>query len=569
MTINKAEKVFMNGFVYTSGYNSRLAEAIAIRDGKFIFIGNQDEIQSWIDKDTEVIDLNGKMILPSFFEAHCHAQSMAQLMFSVDITEAETFKEYISSVNTFATEHSDYQCITGFGWTNTTFPPCGPQKEDLDEICKDIPVALWSVDHHSLWVNSKALQLAGITKDTPDPRGGRIEKNEFGEPSGTLREGAADLVMKAIPDFTVEQYKASILEYQRMANGLGFTGSFDAVLNVESNALTAYKELASNGDLTMYFKGAYCYDMEKGFEQIKAFCNARENDNVSELFQINTVKIFEDGVIEGATAYLTEPYAEGANLPEGSRGEPIWKKELLKQAFTEIEKNGFQIHVHSIGDAATKETLDAFDFAKNQNDKRDQRHAITHLQIVDASDIPRFKKLGIVAVVNPYWFTKDDYFYNIQIPYLGKERAEKEYPLNSFFKEGVTVASASDFPITCNPNPFVGIEIGVTRLTLEFLLPMICSDPDDPKFRETLWPDEKASRQDMVDSFTYNAAFAHFLEDETGSIEVGKSADMIVLDKNIFDIQETEISGAKVLLTLFKGEEVYKDDAFTTACSAE
>lgn len=559
MAIDKADKVFINGTVYTSGKNSHFEKAVAIRDGKFIFVGDNNEIRSWIDRDTEVIDMNGKLILPSFFEAHGHAQAMAQLMFSVNLTETESFNEYIELVSGFINEHSEYQCITGNGWTNTVFPPWGPGKEDLDAISTEIPIALWSVDHHSLWVNSKALHIAGITKDTPDPKGGRIEKNQQGEPSGTLREGAAELVMKAIPDFTVEQYKAAIIEYQGIANRLGFTGSFDAVLNAGSNAVTAYKELASGGDLTLYFRGAYSYDVGKGLEQIQTFRDAREKDNTSELFRINTVKIFEDGVIEGATAYLVEPYAEGANKPKGYRGEPIWQKEVLKQTFAEIEKNDFQIHVHSVGDAATKETLDAFEFAKQKNKKNDQRHAITHLQIVDFGDIPRFKQLGIIAVANPYWFMKDDYYYNLQIPYLGADRAEKEYPLKSFIKEGVVVASASDFPVTFEPNPLSGIEIGVTRITPEFLLPIIYSDPDNLKSKEPLWPDEKANVQDMVDSFTYHAAFAHFLEKQTGSIEVGKSADMIVLDKNIFDVRETEISSAKVLLTLFKGKEVYRE----------
>ncbi|MEL7654889.1 MAG: amidohydrolase [Bacillota bacterium] len=566
---NKADKVFINGIVYTSGENSRFEEAIAIKDGKFVFVGDNTEIRSWIDEDTEVIDLKGKMILPSFFEAHGHAQAMAQLMFSVNLTETEVFEEYIHLVSTFANEHSDYQCITGNGWTNTVFPPCGPVKEDLDAISTEIPIALWSIDHHSLWVNSKALHIAGITKDTPDPKGGRIEKNQKGEPSGTLREGAAELVMKAIPDFTVEQYKAAIIEYQGMANRLGLTGSFDAILNEGSNAVKAYKELASDGDLSMYFRGAYSYNVEKSFEQIETFCDAKKKDHVSELFQINTVKIFEDGVIEGATAYLTGPYAEGANKQKGFRGEPIWEKEMLKQAFAEIEKCDFQIHVHAVGDAATKETLDAFEFAEQKNQKKDQRHSITHLQIVDASDIPRFKQLGIIAVANPYWFSKDDYFFSLQIPYLGEERAEKEYPLKSFIGEGVVVASASDFPVTIEPNPLSGIEIGVTRITPEFLLPAICSNLDDPKFKEPLWSDEKASVRDMVDSFTYHAAFAHFLEKQTGSIEPGKSADMIVLDKNIFDVCETEISDAKVLLTLFKGKAVYRDDTFIAAFSME
>ncbi|HMM16112.1 MAG TPA: amidohydrolase [Petrimonas sp.] len=560
--IGKADTAFINGHIYTSGKNGSINQALAIQDGKFVFVGSNNEAQSWIDRETKVIDLDERTVLPSFFEAHGHAQAMAQFMFSLDMTESESLRDCTDMVSVFISEHPDYQCITGKGWSNTFFSPTGPKKEDLDAISKDIPIALWSVDHHSLWVNSKALDMANITKNTKNPVGGVIEKNERGEPSGTLREGAADLVMNTIPDYTVEQYKAGIMEYQAMANALGFTGSFDAMLTEGGNAIKAYKELAENGGLHMYFRGVYAYNAEKDLEQISAYNEARKADNVGELFQINTIKFFEDGVVEGGTAYLLEPYADGAKKPKGHRGEPIWEKQNLGRIFNELEKNHFQIHVHSIGDAATREVLDAFEYVYNQNGISDNRHAVTHLQLVNDNDISRFAKLGIIAVANPYWFMKDDYFFNLQVPYLGKERAEREYPLNSFIKRGVMVASASDFPVTDPPNPLVGIQIGTTRITPDFLLSLVCSDQGDPKFKEPLWAEESVGLREMIDSFTYNAAFAHFLEKETGSIEVGKSADMVILNDNIFNIPETEICNLKVQATFFKGEIVYRDELF-------
>jgi predicted amidohydrolase YtcJ len=212
---------------------------------------------------------------------------------------------------------------------------------------------------------------------------------------------------------------------------------------------------------------------------------------------------------------------------------------------------GFQLHFHAIGDAATAEALDAVDFAEASSGRRDQRPLLTHLQLVAPDDIPRFKSLGAVAVPQPYWFIKDDYYYNLQVPYLGKERADLEYPMESFFKAGVITASSSDFPVTVPPNPLEGIRAGVTRLK-----PGV-TDP-----REILWPAERATLEQMIGSFTRAGAYANFLENVTGSIETGKSADLIVLDHNLFEIPSGEIAAARVLLTLFQGRVVFRDPSF-------
>lgn len=552
-----ADMVFRNGYVYTADNSRTVAEAAAVEDGKIAFVGSNAEAEPWIGDGTKVIDLEGKLLMPSFFEAHGHAQALAQLLYSTNVTGLESVEEYAEAVKVFIQEHRNYEFILGNGWTNAIFPPTGPRKEVLDAISMDIPIAIWSEDHHSLWVNSRALDVAGITKETPNPFGGVIERDVTGEPSGTIRESAADLVMHVIPDFTVEQYKKAIKEYQNMANSLGFTGVFDPVLPVGGNAIKAYKMLSQSGELTMRVRGAYVTDPEKGPEQIKSFVDARFIDNENDLFQINTVKIFADGVIEGGTAYLLEPYAEGARRKKDYRGLPVWETGALNEMFDNAEKEGFNIHVHSVGDAATRETLDGLANAERQNGKKDYRNAITHLQIVDPTDILRCKELDVIGVINPYWAIIGNYYYELEIPYLGQKRAEEEYPIQSFIKEGVKLASASDFPVTDCPNPLLGIEIGVTRTSPDDLLKKITSDPQNPKYKKPLWCEEKASLEDMIDTFTYNGAYANFLEKETGSIEVGKSADMIVLDQNLFRIPETEISNTKVLLTLFQGKEVF------------
>lgn len=267
---------------------------------------------------------------------------------------------------------------------------------------------------------------------------------------------------------------------------------------------------------------------------------------------MSAIKFAADGVIEGITGYLLEPYAAGAKKPAKYRGTAIWKPDNLGQTFAAAEKAGFQIHVHSIGDAATQETLDALTFAEKRNGKGDYRNIITHLQLVDPSDFRRFKDLRVIAAINPIWAMKDEYYYALQVPYLGIKRAEKEYPVKSFIDNGVLIASASDFPVTYPPNPLDAIQVGVTRTTLNENL------VNDPKYKLPLWPEERAGVKDMIASVTYNAAYANFLEKETGSIEVGKSADLIVVDKNLLAMPVTDIHKIQVLMTFFKGKEIYR-----------
>ncbi len=557
-----ADQVFMNGKIFTGGKTPDFVQALAIKNGRICSIGATSDMSKVIADNTEIIDLEGRCMLPAFIEAHCHAQTMAHLMFLVNVSGGETLEEYINTIRGFMEYNPAFPFILGNGWSNVVFPLKGPRKESLDCVSKEKPIAIWSMDHHSLWLNSKALEMARITMDSPNPPGGVIERDENGSPTGTLRESAANGAIECFQDFTIEQYKAGILEYQKMANAYGFTGCFDAMLIEGGNPISAYKELASSGELTMRFRGCYAMSPEKFNEQIEKFAEARGRDDAGDTFKISTIKIFADGVVEGGTAYLTEPYACGSGKGSDYRGAPIWDPEILYQAISKIERNGFQIHVHSIGDGATKDVLDAFEHSTKSGNRFDLRHSVAHLQLVDPEDICRFKDLGVVAAANPYWFMKDDYYYSIQTRYLGSERAEKEYPFKSFINEGVIVTSGSDFPVTAEPNPLMAIQIGMTRKTPDSIYNVLHLDPEDVRYKETLWPEEKADLMDMINSFTFNAAYANFLEHETGSLAVGKSADMIILDGDIFSVSENDIGQLKVIATIFKGEEVHADESY-------
>jgi predicted amidohydrolase YtcJ len=539
----KANLVFKNTSVYTVDKQRSWAQAIAIADDKIVFVGTDTDVGSYIDSDTVVMDLDGKLVLPGFVDAHAHPSHAMDFVGNISLYGLDSLDAYKVAIAEFVAKNSDREFFRGSGWSDELFPNLGPSKNNLDALIPDRPVALVSYDGHSRWVNSVALERAGITKDTPDPEGGRIERDPgTGEPNGVLRETAMKLIEKVIPDYSLEERKNGLLAYQEMATRAGITLSHDAM--VDAGCIAAYNALAEEGNLKMRFRGSIPLDPDGEIKPQIKMVLAERAKNTHPYFQTNAAKIFVDGVLEGGTAYLLEAYA---HKPE-FRGEPIWDPELLNYTSIALDKEKLQIHVHVIGDAAARITLDALEQAQVINGTRDSRHLVTHLQLVAPEDIQRFKQLDVVGVPQPFWFKVDDYYWKLALPYLGKERADTQYPMQSFIDAGVVMASASDFPVTIPFDPFVAIQIGMTRSGI------------DGESNEVLWPEERVGLEDMIQSFTYNGAYANFLENETGSIEVGKQADIIVLDQNPFEIPVREIAKTKVLLTFVDGKEVYKSD---------
>ena len=547
-----ADLVMLNGNIHTMDTELNTAQAIAVKKGKIIFIGDNDNAEKYINKKTEVIDLKGSLVLPSFIDSHAHASAATGQLFNVSLLQMNSLEKYIAAVKEYLSANPEITVIQGGGWSNTVFSPTGPTKESLDAVSADIPIAISSEDYHSLWVNSKALEMAKITKDTPDPDNGRIERNEAGEPSGTLRESAMDLVTDILPDYSVEEYEQGILAYQDLALSVGTTGAWDPMPT--ENAIKAYQNLARNGLLKLYIRSGYRLDPEDKISTISKLNKKRKNASVGDIFKINSIKIFTDGVIEGTTAYLNEPYEEAAGTAAGYRGTPIWQPDELNKAVAAANKAGFSVHIHAIGDAACTESLDAFAYSSQKNKNKDNRNAITHLQLVDPADYSRFDTNNVIAVPDPYWAMKDDYYYNLQLPYLGKERADAEYPVKSFFDNNTVVASGSDFPVTYPPDPLVAIEVGVSRTITDAYLEYLGGDL---KFTEPLWAEQACTLDQMLTSFTRNGAYANFMENLTGDLSVGKSADMVILDNNLYNIPVNEISKSKVTKTYFAGELVY------------
>lgn len=544
---NPADLVLRNGVIYTVDEERSRAEAVVVRGNEIVYVGSNDGVDAFVGPDTDVIDLNGKMVLPGFFDSHSHPPGGA-LIESVDVYlyGERSLEGYLNAVGNYAERNPDKTAIRGMGWSNALFPPTGPRKEDLDEIVSDRPVALTSGDGHSTWVNSKALEMAGITKDTPNPEGGVIEKDpDTGEPTGTLREIAAAPVMELLSPYTVEELMEGLVTFQKTANLYGVTTVHVAGVGFDagySSGAEAYKRLEESGRLTVRFRGSLLFNPDTPIETVPEFVEKR-SQNTGRLFQTNAIKIFIDGVVEGTTAYLFEPYVHRPDY----RGELLWDPDYLNEVCAALDKEGFQIHVHAIGDAATHVALNAFEHAEKANGKRDARPMITHLQLVAPEDKPRFGTLGVVGLPQPFWFQKGGFYENIEVPYLGEERASQEYPMQSLIDAGAVMASASDYPVTIEFRPLMGIQQAMTRAGEGV------TDPD-----QILGPDERVGLEDMIASFTTNGAYANFIEKETGSLEVGKAADLVVVDQDLFEIPATEIGRATVLLTLFEGKEVFR-----------
>jgi hypothetical protein len=540
--------IFTNGVVYAVDAARSRHEAVAVGEGRIVAVGTGAEVGGLAGPGTRVVDLGGRLLLPGFVDSHMHASSATQDLFELDLSSCGSAEECVAAVARFALEHPELPVIRGFGWSDSYMPRRGPAASDLDAVVPDRPVILHDDSYHSAWLNGAGLRLAGVDRATPEPDNGVIERLEDGSPAGTLRETPAYLADEAFPAYTVEQTRDGIRHFMRsVAAPHGLTTVQDAGLRPGRDAaLEAYELLQAAGELTTRFCLSIWLreDLPLG-EQIAAAVDERARHG-GPLVSAAWVKLFPDGVIEGHTAYLKEPYAD----QPGFCGEPVWDREAMIEASVAAAEAGFRLHYHCIGDAATAMALDAIAAAKAAAGEAVERPLITHLQVVDPADLPRFAELGVIAVPQPYWFVREDLYHARQVPYLGQERADREYPMRSFWDHGIVVASASDYPVPPPLDPLVAIQRAVLR-----------RDPADPA-EPPLWPEEAVSVEQAVESCTINGAYAMGLEDETGSIEVGKTADLVALDRDLMSIPPEEIADAKVELTVFGGRPVYAAGPF-------
>jgi predicted amidohydrolase YtcJ len=547
-----ADLVFVNGAVYTVDAARTWAQAVAVREGRIAAVGTDAAIRPSIDAHTEVIDLAGRMLVPGFQDAHVHPVYAGIDMLQCDLHDLTTKDEYLDAISTYAAANPDAVWILGGGWSMEVFPRGCPAKEDLDAVVPDRPVFLPNRDGHSAWVNSRALELAGVTSETLDPADGRIERGEDGEPFGTMHEGAQRMMTDLIPPSTPDELYAGLMKGQAYLHALGITGWQDAIVQSDGGAwgdsLTTYLTAAEKGELTARVVGALWWDRLRGLDQIDELVTLRERGAAGR-FAATSVKIMQDGVCENFTGAVLDPYLGPDGTPTENRGISFVEPHVLNEAVTRLDALGFQVHFHALAERAVREALDAIEAARRSNGMSDTRPHLAHIQIVHPDDIPRFRQLGAVANAQPLWAAHENQMDELTIPFLGEPRWTWQYPFASLVRAGATLAMGSDWSVS-SPDPLEEIHVAVNRVM----------PPDYPYSADrdrVFLPDERLDLTTAIAGFTIGSAYVNHLEAETGSIEVGKRADLAVVDRNVFAHPSGEIADASCLMTFVEGERVF------------
>ena len=540
-----ADTIITNAKVYTVNPQQKWAEAIAVRADKIIFVGDAKSADSYKGPSTKVIDAKGKLVLPGFTDCHVHFMSGSLGLTQVDLNGANTIEEIQKRVKDYAAAHPTLPWITGMGWQYPTFGPTAlPNKKILDDVMADRPVYLVAYDGHSSWANSKALSMAGVDRNTPDPPNGRIVRDANGDATGALKEAAGDLVERLMPKPTREERLTALRKGLHEANRLGVVRVHSAGGDFEY--LDLYDELRKNGELTVRQYIAYFLDPpELKPEAIEKIEQARKKYN-DEWISGGAVKTMLDGVVEAHTAAMLGTYADDTS----QSGKLFWDPDKYKQAVAELDKRGLQIFTHAIGDRAVRLAFDAYENAQKTNHSTDDRPRIEHIETITAEDIPRFGKLGVIASFQPLHTDPNEDTLKVWAVAAGPDRVSRAWPWRSVETTGGKLAFGSDWPVV-TISPWPGLQNALTRQTAE-------GEPAGG------WvPKERINIEDAVRGYTLGAAFAGRREKTEGSLETGKLADLIILSKNVFTIEPPDILNEEVLVTMVGGKVVYESPNWT------
>ncbi|MFD5122359.1 amidohydrolase [Streptomyces sp. NPDC058385] len=541
-----ADLVFTGGPVHTLSPARSRATSVAVRGERIVAVGH-DEVRELVGPATEVVDLKGKLLIPGFQDAHAHPVGGGLELGQCDLGGATALDEYRRRISAYAQAHPDTEWITGGGWSMEAFPGGLPTAAELDALVPDRPAYLVNRDHHGAWVNSRALQAAGIDARTPDPADGRIERDADGAPTGMLQEGAANLIGRLLPPVTLEQRITGLLRAQELMHSLGVTAWQDALLGEHANLTDptdAYLATAADGRLTARVVGSLWWDRSRGTEQIDELV-ARRAAGTRGRLRCTTVKIMQDGVAENGTAALLGPYLDGCGCASDNSGISFVPPLDLQKYVTELDARGFQVHFHALGDRAVREALDAVEAARRANGHTDTRPHLAHLQVVHPDDIGRFRELGATANLQALWAAHEPQMDDLTIPFLGPERSAWQYPFGDLQRSGATLAAGSDWPVS-SPDPIEAIHVAVNRVL-----------PDAAPGTPVFLPEQRIGLDAALTAYTAGSAYVNHLDDVTGSITAGRLADLVVLDRDPFAAPTQEIGATRVLETFVGGERVY------------
>ena len=543
LIVKPADIIVTHGRVYTESPKQPWAQAVAIRGAKIVAVGDDTAIEKMRGMGTKVINAGGKLVLPGFTDCHIHFLEGSLSLGRVNLEGAKDPADLQKRLREYASERPGEDWILGRGWDYAMFGPEGlPHKKYLDEIFPNRPVFLEGYDGHTYWANSKALALAGITSETPNPPNGIIVRDtQTGEATGALKEAAQGLVAKVIPKPSRAEKLLALRAGMKWANEHGMTRVHSAGGDFEF--LDLYDEMRRRGDLSLRMYIAYFLNPPSLRPQDIDTIEAARKKFHDEWIDTSAVKFMVDGVVESHTAAMLEPYSDDPSL----KGKPFWEPANYDAAVAELDKRGLQLFTHAIGDYGIRMALNAYENAAQQNHLKDRRSRIEHIETAAAADIPRFGKLGVIASMQPLHSYPNADTLDVWARNIGPDRASRAWAWKSIADGGGRLAFGSDWPVV-TLNPWEGIQTAVTRQTAD-------GTPE-----AGFVPEQRLTVEQAVDGYTLGAAFAGRREKTEGSLEVGKLADLIIISQNIFDINPHKIGATKVVTTIIGGRLVYQAD---------
>lgn len=545
----RADLIVTGGPVHTLDAGAPVADAVAMRDGRIVAIGS-DDVRAWTGVGTHIVDTHGLPVFPGFQDAHIHPLGGGLDRIHCDLTGVHDLDAYRELVRAYAGTHPDLEWLQGAGWYGDVFPTGFPDRGILDDIEPHRPVVLTSHDGHGVWVNSAALHRAGITARTPDPSGGRIHRDGDGEPTGMLMESAANLVTDLVPAATAVDIDDALLNTQAYLHGLGITGWQDAAVGEAigiPDSFDAYRRLAAAGRLTAKVTGALWWDRLADEDDQYRFLHDRRAaaPGIAGRFQATAVKIMQDGVCENLTGALLEPYRGRGD----ERGMSFIEPTALQRIAAHLAADGFDLHIHAVGDRAVREAVDAIAAAP---DAPDARHQIAHIDLIADIDAARMARRRIIANVQPLWARRDPVMVDTKLPYLDDDQQRRHFAFRTLRDAGVPLALSSDWPVS-SPDPLWGMHVAVNRT----------APPDDPHAQDRhsqtapLLPEQAITADEALAGYTRDAARANRLDAVSGTLRVGKDADLVVLDADPRLVPPREIGSIRARLTVAAGVIVY------------
>lgn len=540
----------VNARVYTLNEQAPWAEAVVVRDNAIIYVGDTTGAGNFVEDATDVRDLDGQLLMPGFIDTHVHPLAGGAYARALSLDAWGTVDDWVEAIAAYAQENQDSPILFGYGFLATTFGPVGPTRQLIDAVVPDKPVLIMDEGFHAAWANTAALSALNITQDTADPVPGYsyYKRDENGDATGYLLEGTAGIAMQALDVVTADVIVEGTGIIIDIMNGYGVTSAFDAGV-IESDDVNAVKHildrLEASGDLTIRLVGSSRPELQEHYLTAVDTADLWRQNIKGERYHYNTLKIPDDGTVEGRTAAMFEDY-QGE---PGNSGETVFTEEQMIYMITETASRDMDVHIHALGERAIHESLNAIEAARQAHPDSTARYTICHVQVIADHDLPRFAELDVIAQSTPLWASYDTYGKQ----FISEDQFNRYWRFKSLRDTGSRLTFGSDFPAsgagTLGLSPIVQIEMGHTRQEY--------GQPDAPvQPRES----ERLSVESLVRGFTIDAAYQLHMEDEIGSIEVGKKADLVVLDRNIFEIDAYDIHRTEVVLTVMDGDIVYERD---------